>query len=96
MPGVSSIVTSSVLSTDKYKTVPRRKFLPKDIGDLIREVTGRKTAEKTDQFRVHGLFSSSELAVIDASRQANLQDSYLDGDDDDCCLSRNGYVHGNG
>ena len=38
---------------DKHKTVPRRKFLPKDIGDLIREVTGRKTAEKTDQFRVH-------------------------------------------
>ena len=96
MPGVSSIVTSSVLSTDKYKTVPRRKFLPEDIGDLIREVTGRNTAEKNNQFRVHGLFSSSELAVIDASRLANLQDSYLDGDDDDCCLSRNGYVHGNG
>lgn len=96
MPSVSSIVTSSVLSADKHKAVTRRKFLPEDIGDLIREVTDRKTAENTDQFRVHGLFSSSELAVIDASRLANLQDSYLDGDDDDCCLSRNGYVHGNG
>ena len=96
MPSVSSIVTSSVLSADKHKAVPRRKFLPEDIGDLIREATGRKTAENTDQFRVHGLFSSSELAVIDASRLANLQDSYLDGDDDDCCLSRNGYDHENG
>ena len=38
---------------DKYKALPRRKFLTKDISDLIREVTGRKTAEKTDQFRVH-------------------------------------------
>ena len=46
MPSVSSIVTSSVLSADKHKAVPRRKFLPEDIGDLIREVTGRKTAEK--------------------------------------------------